>query len=206
MTAGLVQVAPDSTGKSLGNEVVIYPTGTILTDQNGVQTVTSAPIYLFREHIINADPLDPAGVANVRRALNTSRDDYGIVTRIPENTPDLDAIKFFLSNIDGNIQSLLLALTSNNPQSALPLVGGLQPAKFTPTIPIPAVSDAFGRQVVLPQTIRDLVSSQATTLPTGATTETTIITAGDNLTFNDVVAIVASNTSATAARVDFRDK
>ncbi|SRR6266481_2740355 len=204
MTTGLVQIAPDSTGKSLGNEVVTYPAGTVLTDQNGVQTVTSAPIYLFREHVINADPLDPAGLANVRRALNANRDDAGVVIRIPENTPDLDSIKQLLSSLNDNIQALAFGLTSNQVQAALPLVGGLQPAIVTPTIPRPVVSDVFGRQVILPHTIRELTADQATTFTT--TTEATIITAGDSNTFNDVVAIIAVNTSATATRIDIRDQ
>lgn len=63
--------------------------------------------------------------------------------------------------------------------------------------------DKFGRQVVLPVTIRDLVGTQTTTI-SASTTETTIVTAAAS-TFNDLLLLVCSNTSATAARLDFRD-
>lgn len=62
--------------------------------------------------------------------------------------------------------------------------------------------DKFGRQVVLPNAMRDLVGSQTTTVSN--TTETTIVTATASV-FHDLTAITASNTSATAVRVDFRD-
>ena len=66
-----------------------------------------------------------------------------------------------------------------------------------------AVSDKFGRQVVVAGTIRDLVGTQTTTI-SASTSETTIVTAAAS-TFNDITALVCSNTSATAARIDFRD-
>lgn len=83
-----------------------------------------------------------------------------------------------------------------NPQTSLPTAataGQLQGA----------TADKFGRQVVLPGTIRDLVGTQTTTI-SASTTETTIVTAAAS-TFNDLTALVLSNTSATATRVDFRD-
>lgn len=66
------------------------------------------------------------------------------------------------------------------------------------------MADKFGRQVVLPNAIRDLVGSQTTTI-TASTSETTIITAGGAGIFLDLVSIFISNTSATPARVDIRD-
>lgn len=66
-----------------------------------------------------------------------------------------------------------------------------------------ATADKFGRAVVLPGTIRDLVGTQTTTIA-ASTSETTIVTAAASV-FNDLTALVVSNTSATAVRVDFRD-
>jgi len=63
--------------------------------------------------------------------------------------------------------------------------------------------DKFGRQVVLPVTIRDLIGTQTTTI-SASTSETTIVTAAASV-YNDLIMLVVSNTSATAARVDFRD-
>lgn len=65
------------------------------------------------------------------------------------------------------------------------------------------MADKFGRAVVLPGTIRDLVGTQATTI-SASTSETTIVTQAASI-FNDLTLLIVSNTSATAARVDFRD-
>ncbi len=62
--------------------------------------------------------------------------------------------------------------------------------------------DKFGRLVVLPGAMRDLVASTTTTISSGS--ETTIVSATAS-TFHDLTAVVISNTSATATRVDFRD-
>jgi len=64
-------------------------------------------------------------------------------------------------------------------------------------------TDKYGRQIILTNTIRDLVTSQTTTI-TASTTETTIVTAAASV-FNDLSAIWFNNTSASAVRVDVRD-
>lgn len=65
------------------------------------------------------------------------------------------------------------------------------------------MSDKYGRSVMLNNAIRDIMGTQTTTI-TASTSETTIITAIAS-TFNDLVSVFISNTSATAARVDIRD-
>lgn len=66
------------------------------------------------------------------------------------------------------------------------------------------MSDKFGRQVVLPATIRDLTGTQTTTI-SASTAETTIVTQAASI-FNDLLMLVISNTStATTTRIDFRD-
>ena len=66
------------------------------------------------------------------------------------------------------------------------------------------ITDKFGRQVVLPGTVRDLIGTQTTTI-SASTSETTIVTAAASV-FNDLFALVISNTSAsTTTRIDFRD-
>jgi len=67
----------------------------------------------------------------------------------------------------------------------------------------PSLGDKFGRQVVIPGTVRDLVGTQTTTI-SASTTETTIVTAAAS-TFNDLTAITVANTSTTPVRVDFRN-
>lgn len=63
--------------------------------------------------------------------------------------------------------------------------------------------DKFGRQVMLNNAMRDIMGTQTTTI-TSSTSETTIVTAIAS-TFNDLVSVFISNTSATATRVDIRD-
>ena len=67
----------------------------------------------------------------------------------------------------------------------------------------PSLGDKFGRQVVIPGTVRDLVGTQTTTI-SASTAETTVVTAAAS-TFNDLTAITVANTSTTPARVDFRN-
>lgn len=64
-------------------------------------------------------------------------------------------------------------------------------------------ADKLGRLVVVPGQVRDLVVQNSITLTT--TTETTLIAAGAAGVFHDLTAIIVSNTSGTAVRVDFRD-
>lgn len=67
-----------------------------------------------------------------------------------------------------------------------------------------AMADKFGRQVVLPVAMRDLIGTQTTTI-SASTSETTIVTAAAS-TFNDLIMLIISNTSAsTNTRIDFRD-
>jgi hypothetical protein len=68
---------------------------------------------------------------------------------------------------------------------------------------VDAIADTAGRQVSVLGQVRDLRGKQTTTI-SASTSETTIVTAAAS-TFNDLVALVISNTSATAARVDIRD-
>jgi hypothetical protein len=66
-----------------------------------------------------------------------------------------------------------------------------------------AIFDDLGRQVVVLNGIRDLMSRQATTL-TSTTAETTIVT-GTASVFHDLANLVITNSSATATVVTIRD-
>lgn len=65
------------------------------------------------------------------------------------------------------------------------------------------MTDKFGRQVVLPNAMRDLVGSATLTL-SASTSETTLIGQTASV-FHDLTAVIVNNTSGTAARIDFRD-
>jgi len=208
MATAFIQLYPDSnaTGKQLDSDVVQLPAGTVITNLDGTTTVLSAPAYVYRERVVNADPANPVGLAAVTNDSGPYLNDFGLVVRLPPGQDDLQTLAELLSDMRADIRTLAMVVgqAAQSQQMSLPLVGGLQPARATPTIPIPSVCDVFGRQIVLPHTIRELVADQAQTFTT--TTENTIITAGDANTFNDVVAIIAVNTSATATRVDIRDQ
>jgi hypothetical protein len=64
-------------------------------------------------------------------------------------------------------------------------------------------ADKSGRTIVTHSAAREQVTQNNITLTT--TTETTLLAAGGAGVFNDVTAIIVSNTSGTAVRVDFRD-
>lgn len=65
------------------------------------------------------------------------------------------------------------------------------------------LADLKGRQIVQLGHVRELRGKQTTTIA-ASTSETTIVTAAAS-TFNDLVAVIISNTSALATRVDIRD-
>jgi hypothetical protein len=97
--------------------------------------------------------------------------------------------------------------------SAVPAKGSYASGNAATALPTAATAgnltgvmvDKFGRQVVLPGTIRDLRACQTTTI-SASTSETTIVTAAGANVFADPYLIVVSNTSAsTNTRVDFRD-
>ena len=205
MTQGFVQVAPDSTGKQLGNEVYTVPVGTVLTDGSGNQTVTSAPLYFFREHVVNADPTNPAGVATVTQGPQPT--EYGLTTRIPQGQPDFQAMLVFLQDIDAVLNQIAGnpgPLGGQAPPGLLAVRSLIKTPLLSPTAPLPVLADGFGRLLAGPPFGRNNTDAASVTI-TSSTVETNIQAADPN-NFNDLMAIIISNTSATAVRVDVRDQ
>jgi len=66
-----------------------------------------------------------------------------------------------------------------------------------------ALRDKFGREVAILDCPRDLLSVATMTI-TASTAESVFISSGSASVFNDLVSVVALNTSATATRLDFR--
>lgn len=66
-----------------------------------------------------------------------------------------------------------------------------------------AIMDDLGRQVMILNHVRDLVTRNSITLT--STTETTLLGAGGAGVFHDLTHLFLTNTSTTAVRVDFRD-
>jgi hypothetical protein len=207
MAEGFIQLSPDNTatGKQLDTDVVQIPAGTIVTDGGGNQTTLSAPAFYFRERIVNADPNNPAGIATVTQAPQPG--DFGLTTRFPAGQSDLQAMIALLLDIDTVLnqmagQGVLGASGANTGMQAVrgPIHG---PPVLSPNTPYPVLADGFGRLVIGPSFGRNQTDANSTTIT--AATETTI-QAGDPNNFLDLMAIIISNTSATAVRVDIRDQ
>ena len=69
------------------------------------------------------------------------------------------------------------------------------------TVPM---TDKFGRQIVIANTVRDLTGMQATTI-TSSTAATTVIAAGGANVYTDIISIAITNSSATALIVTLSD-
>lgn len=78
------------------------------------------------------------------------------------------------------------------------------PTAVTDGQAVGAMADPFGRRVVLPNGMRDIIGTITQLTLTASTTETSLIAATAS-TFHDLLSIVVVNTSATATQVDFRD-
>jgi hypothetical protein len=66
MPNGFVQVAPDSTGKSIDQSAVTVPAGTVVVGSDGSLTTLTADATYYRQRLVVSDPVDPHAVANVR--------------------------------------------------------------------------------------------------------------------------------------------
>jgi hypothetical protein len=174
---GFVQVATDGAGKRMRNALryVLQADGTM------------QPVYEELIQLVgpNGDPV------NFDLAFDDLRDEIQKLTRIIATVNGFDDEEF-----------------DADPHVTVPRVlagGGLPATKAAPWNPVKNLGDSFGRQVVLPVAMRDMVLTQGTTI-SASTGETTILTAAPGV-FLDLVLLLISNTSAaTSTRVDIRDK
>lgn len=149
-----------------------------------VLDATGNPIPVYQQVVVLADESGNVVDSNLQPVLQEL---------LETNKQLLDAVRWLGG--DGSP-------TDKGPIEALWAQSGL-PVEVGPSNPSRALSDKFGRQVIVPHGQRELVGTQTTTI-SASTTETTIITAGQG--FNDVLLLVVSNTSAaTSTRIDFRD-
>lgn len=146
------------------------------------------------------------GFSQVR--LRASTYSSGTITVSWNAGPGLALVEVFNSN---GTSLRVQDLASGTPGATAPTTAQMQGNLAKTALPT-AVSDGqlvnntgdkFGRQVILPNAMRDIVGKQTTTI-SASTAETTIITAAAS-TLNDLLAVWISNTSATPARVDIRD-
>jgi hypothetical protein len=113
-----------------------------------------------------------------------------------------------MADVTDNAQPVEGAAAHNAAVAENPVLVGGEARTTNPTAvgdgdAVRAMHDDLGRQVVAPHAVRDRTVHNTITLST--TTETTLVAAGGAGVFRDLVALVLSNTSATAVRVDIRD-
>ena len=109
-------------------------------------------------------------------------------------------------------QSAISANPSTATGSTAPAAAAYQGGVAKTSLPSPAsdgnltgiMVDKFGRQVVIPNGIRELVLPMTQLTLTSTTAETSLIPAVAS-TFLDLLSVIVINTSATATQVDFRD-
>ena len=174
MDPSFVRVAPDSTGKFIRNR---YRYELIdLNDGNG-----PLPILVQSQVVELTDPDgEPVDL------------DVGVFSQLLMTTRELLRVT----------RQLHIIAAHDDPRTMRATVQ--LPTPVGPFLAADAISDRFGRQIVLPCAVRDLVDKQTTTI-SASTAETTIVTArGGEL--HDLVLLIVSNTSAaTSTRIDFRD-
>jgi hypothetical protein len=112
-----------------------------------------------------------------------------------------------ITAVVGNAGGAFDAPTNASPPANAVQVGVVTatalPSAYTATDLAPIMSDKFGRVVVLPQAMRDIVGTQTTQIASSSS-ETTIVTAASSI-FNDITGFQITNRSSTAVTVTIKD-
>lgn len=100
MADGFVQVAPDSTGKSVDNAAIKVPAGTVITGSDGTTTTLSADATYYRQRVVIGDPERGSGV-NVRGEVDrgTMLIDADVISELKSINETLDEIRLFITMI-----------------------------------------------------------------------------------------------------------
>lgn len=77
------------------------------------------------------------------------------------------------------------------------------PSAYTATDLVPPMTDKFGRQVVVANSVRDLVGTA--TLSSSSSSAVSFIAAGGSGVFNDITSLIITNSSGTATTVTLSD-
>ena len=177
------------------------PTAHFALDSNITSILGTAPTTVGKLDVKGAD-----GDVFVRQTTGSNLHtvlDSGTLTTLSTLTTVTNAVK-----VTGNAGGAFDAATNAAVPANAVQIGGVSstalPSAFTATDLAPMMMDKFGRQVVLPFSIRDLTLPMTQLTLTSTTTETSLIAAVAS-TFNDLASVIVINTSATATQVDFRD-
>lgn len=117
-------------------------------------------------------------------------------------TTATDALTSIFTQTEGN--SAAAAADTGNPVKIGGLGKTVQPTAVTDGQRTNALTDKIGRMVVVNNHIRELVTTQTTTI-TNSTVETTVLTAGAAGVFNDITSIVITNANNQGLTVTIRD-
>lgn len=168
----------------------------------------------------SADIITVQGIAGMTKLLVTP-DSVALPANQSVNIAQVNGVTVLVGNGAAGTGSLRATISNDNTAianwgqgataAAVPAGAEYQGVLAQTALPTAATAgnlvgtlgDKFGRQLVIPQAFRDLVSQSGVITLTN-TTETTLIAAVASV-FLDLVEVVASNTSATAVRLDIRD-
>ena len=180
----VVQVAPDSTGKKIRNLAVyaLQADGTL------------AQVHMQVTGLVDPDgkliDLSPAPIL-LEELVELQRDTHTLLARLLGEDIEEEA-----RDDDGPELGRILSFRARR---------GLPNDVASPNSQVGSMADVFGRQVIIPHAIRELVGTQATTI-SASTSETPIITSAPDV-YADLIALIVSNTSAsTSTRIDVRDQ
>lgn len=151
-------------------------------------------------------PKNPNGQANMANSEPVVIASDQSAVPITDNSGSLTVDQGTASNLNAQVVGSTASgsSVSSNPVTTGGLAKTALPTAVSDGQVVNDMHDKFGRQVVLPLTTRDLIGTQTTTI-SNSTTETTIVSAAAS-TFNDLMMLVISNTSAsTNTRIDIRD-
>ena len=175
---------------------VIIDSGTVTT----VSTVTAVTA------ITNALPAGTNVIGHVivdSGTITTVSAVTAITNALPAGTNNLGKVQV-LGNAGAAFDAAVNAAPPANAIQIGCLAATALPTANTATDLTVPMTDKFGRQVVIANTIRNLTGMQATTI-TSSTSATTIITAGASGVYNDIISLAITNSSATALIVTISD-
>lgn len=179
----------------------------IASDQSAVPvsgTVTVGSITAGDNNIGNVDIV--SGTVTTVSTLTNQSQEGGVAISLNTGVRDTGTRRVTIATDD--LVQCVGSIAHDTGDSGNPVkIGGVgrqtNPTAVTDGDRVNATFDDLGKQVVVLNAVRDLVTDQTTTIA-ASTAETTICTQAASI-FHDIVLLTVANTSATATRVDFRD-
>ena len=189
-----------------GTVTVTQATGTNLHAVIDSGTITTVSTVTAVTAITNALPAGTNVIGHVivdSGTITTVSAVTAITNALPAGTNNLGKVQV-LGNAGAAFDAAVNAAPPANAIQIGCLAATALPTANTATDLTVPMTDKFGRQIVIANTVRDLTGMQATTIMS-STSATTIITAGASGVYNDIISLAITNSSATALIVTISD-